>query len=287
MSDLATEARQAVEEKGGSAPSVDKFFWYELITSDQDAALDFYTRVVGWRATEAPGSDMSGMRYMILNAGDRGMGGVMQINDDMKAHGARPAWIGYIHAADVDARVAAVKAAGGSVQMPPTDLPGVGRIAMVADPAGAPFYLMTPRPPEGTPPMPPAEPTGAVLPTTPGLVSWHELYSAQGDRAAFDFYSGLFGWETMAEMDMGPMGTYRIFGGEGVQMGGIMNKPENVPVSAWGFYVNVDGLDAAVERVTSNGGKIVMGPMEVPGGSWVIQGIDPQGAAFALVSTRR
>lgn len=79
---------------------------------------------------------------------------------------------------------------------------------------------------------------------------------------------------------MGPMGNYRIFGADGVQMGGMMDKPENI-VSGWGFYINVDGIDAAAERIKANGGQVLMGPHEVPGGSWIVQAMDPQGAAFA------
>ena len=281
MSDLATDTPLAEEKTGGASTTDNRFFWYELMTSDQDAAIDFYSKVMGWRATEAPSNDTSGMRYMILNVGDRGMGGVMQINEDMKAHGARPGWIGYIHVDDVDTKIEELKAAGGSVHMPATDLPGVGRIAMVADPAGAPFYLMTPRPPEGVTPPPPADPA------TLGLVSWRELYSAQGDKGAFDFYSGLFGWETLHEMPMGEMGTYRIFGVGDVQLGGMMKKPDHVPVSAWAFYVNVDGIDDAIVRAKDGGATMHMGPIEVPGGSWVAQGTDPQGAVFAMVSMTR
>ena len=107
---------------------------------------------------------------------------------------------------------------------------------------------------------------------------------AMARRRAFAFYSGQFGWETMEEMDMGPMGTYRIFGADGVQMGGMMDKPDDMPASAWGFYFNVDGIDAAIERITANGGQVLMGPHEVPGGSWIVQAVDPQGAKFALVS---
>jgi predicted enzyme related to lactoylglutathione lyase len=256
----------------------DKFFWYELMTSDQDAAIAFYTAVVGWNAADQPNSDLD-FRYTILSAGERGMGGLMQLTDEMRAGGARPGWVGYIHVDETDAKANEIAEAGGKVLMGPADIPNIGRFAMVADPGGAAFYVMTPLPRGDAPP--PAEPT------TPGLVSWHELYSSLGDKAAFDFYSRLFGWETMHEMDMGPMGTYRIFGAEGVQMGGMMNKPDNIPVSAWGFYINVDGIDAAIERIGANGGQVRMGPHEVPGGSWVVQAIDPQGAAFALVSTTR
>jgi predicted enzyme related to lactoylglutathione lyase len=256
----------------------DKFFWYELMTSDPDAAIAFYTAVVGWSAAEQEGSQLD-FRYMVLNAGERGIGGVIQITDRMREGGARPGWIGYIRVGDTDAKAASIAAAGGKVLMDPADIPNIGRFAMVADPGGAPFYIMTPLPREDAPP--PADPQ------TPGLVSWHELYSSLGDKAAFDFYAGQFGWETMDEMDMGPMGTYRIFGADGVQLGAMMNKPENKPTSAWGFYVNVDGVGAAAERVGANGGQVTMGPHEVPGGSWIVQCLDPEGANFALVSPTR
>jgi predicted enzyme related to lactoylglutathione lyase len=274
MSDLATAEPAVPEAKPGSG----KFFWYELMTSDLDAAIDYYTKVVGWTASDMPMPGDSGQRYVILNADGRGIGGIMQINDQMRAGGARPGWLGYIHVGDADARAKEVEAAGGKVLMAPADIPEVGRFALVADPGGAPFYIMMPYPREAMAPL---------EPTTPGVVSWHELYSSLGDKAAFDFYAGLFGWETMHEMDMGPMGTYRIFGKDGVQMGGMMNKPDNIPVSAWGYYVSVDAIDAAADRVRDNGGQVLRGPHDVPGGSWIVQCLDPQGAHFALVSTKR
>jgi predicted enzyme related to lactoylglutathione lyase len=85
---------------------------------------------------------------------------------------------------------------------------------------------------------------------------------------------------------MGAMGTYQIFsvGGQGV--GGMMNKPPMVPVANWLYYINVADIDAAVDRVKTGGGQILNGPMQVPGGSWIIQGKDPQGAMFALVGQK-
>jgi uncharacterized protein len=275
MSDLATaEPTTAAEAKEGTG----KFFWYELMTSDLDAAIDYYAKVVGWTASDMPMPGDSSQRYVILEADGRGVGGIMQITDQMRAGGARPGWLGYIHVADADAKAKEIEAAGGKVLMAPADIPEVGRFAFVADPGGAPFYIMMPFPRDEMRPL---------APTTAGVVSWHELYSSLGDKTAFDFYAGLFGWETLHEMDMGPMGTYRIVGQDGVQTGGMMKKPDNVPASTWGFYVNVDRLDAAVERIDANGGQIVMGPMEVPGGSWVLQAVDPQGAHFALIAPTR
>jgi uncharacterized protein len=258
----------------------DKFFWYELMTSDQDAALQFYKEVIGWDAADHDNPDLD-FRYSILSTQGRGVGGVMQIGAEMKAGGARPAWLGYIHADDVDAKAKSIADAGGSIHVPPTDIPNVGRFALAVDPGGAFFYVMTPRPPEGAPPPPELDPAA------PGMVGWHELYSSSGEKEAFAFYSRLFGWETMHEMDMGQMGTYRIFGADGVQMGGMMDKPQNIPVSAWGFYFNVEAVDAAADRVRRKGGQVLMGPHEVPGGSWIVQCTDPQGAAFALVSPTR
>ena len=266
-------------EDGTAAGAQSGFFWYELMTSDQDAAIDFYTKVVGWTASDMPMPGDSSARYTILNVGERSVGGVMQITQQMHDGGARPGWLGYIGVDDTDAKARDIEAASGKILMAPGDIPNVGRFALVADPGGAPFYLLTPLPQGEAPPE--------LDPEASGKFSWHELYSSLGDKAAFEFYAGQFGWETMTEMDMGPMGVYRIFGKDGEQLGGMMNKPDNIPVSLWGFYTNVDGIDAAIERITANGGQVLMDPHEVPGGSWIVQAMDPQGAAFALLSTKR
>jgi uncharacterized protein len=252
------------------------FIWYELMTTDQDAAEAFYRAVVGWNMADA---GQPGMRYTILSAGDRGMGGLMALPAEAREAGARPGWLGYVHVPDTDAAARRIVAAGGAIHRAPDDIPDVGRFAVVADPGGAVFQLLTPLPREDVPPPLP--------PMTPGLVSWHELYSSIGQEAAFAFYADQFGWETTELMGMGEMGQYRIFAAGNGPMGGMMDKPADVPASAWAFYVNVDGIDAAVQRIEHNGGQVTMGPHEVPGGSWIVQATDPQGAAFALVSATR
>lgn len=280
MSDLATADPSATTEaKEGAAPWHGNFIWYELMTSDQDAAIAFYKTVVGWTAADQTMADLGDFRYTILSVGDRGVAGLMEINEEMAATGAKPGWLGVIGVTDTDATAGSIEAAGGSILRQPNDIPNVGRFAIVADPGGAVFEIMTPIPPEQEPA--PLDPAAA------GKFSWHELYSSLGDKAAFDFYSDQFGWVTDTEMDMGPMGIYRIFSKDGVQLGGMMNKPRDMPVSAWGFYANVDGIDAAIERIKANGGQILIGPHEVPGGRWIVQAVDPQGANFALVSTTR
>ena len=257
----------------------DSFIWYELMTTDLDAGLDFYREVVGWTTTEM---DQPDMRYVVWNAGERGIGGAMQLTDEMCEGGARPAWLGYIHVADTDAKAAAIAADGGKILMPPGDIPNVGRFALVADRGGAAFYLLTPRPRDGDGPPPP------LAQYALGGCGWHELYAGDGEKSAMDFYGGQFGWTTDSTMDMGEMGTYRLFatGGDGA-VGGMMDRPAQMPVSAWQYYFNVDAIDAAAERVAANGGKVIMGPMEVPNAMWVLQGVDPQGAHFALVAPQR
>jgi predicted enzyme related to lactoylglutathione lyase len=274
MSDLATASAATSEAKGKTG----EFFWYELMTSDSDAAIAFYTKVVGWTSSDMPMPGGDG-RYTILNAGGRGVGGVMQITGEMKAGGAVPAWLGYVHVADADAVAEAIGEAGGKVLMGPADIPDVGRFALAADRGGAHFYVMAPLSRDAPAPL---------AQYAPGNVGWHELYAADGEASAIEFYGGLFGWTTASTMDMGEMGTYRLFATGGAEAaGGMMDKPAQMPAGAWQYYFNVDAIDAAAERVAAAGGKVIMGPMEVPNGMWVLQGLDPQGAHFALVAPHR
>jgi predicted enzyme related to lactoylglutathione lyase len=251
------------------------FFWYELMTTDLDGAEAFYTNVVGW--TAQPFDAGPGMpRYTVMNVGERGVAGLMTLPEDAAKMGMPPAWLGYIHTKDVDASTQSLKNAGGTVHREPDDIPSVGRFAVVADPQGATFMLMQPTGPD--------QPT--VPATTPGHIGWHELYTSDW-KAAFDFYSGQFGWEKGDAMDMGQMGIYQTFSAGPESGGGMMNKPEQMPVPVWMFYFNVPAIDAAAKRITDNGGKILMGPMEVPTGQWIVQGQDPQGAHFALLAPVR
>ena len=117
------------------------------MTTDPDAAKAFYDAVVGWSFGDAA-PEYNG--YRMINTSDGGFaGGVLPITADMQQHGARPAWLGYLNVGDVDKTVASVEAAGGKVWMAPTDIPNVGRVALVTDPQAAPFYVMKPIPPAG------------------------------------------------------------------------------------------------------------------------------------------
>ncbi len=241
------------------------------MTSDTKAAGKFYSDVVGWTTQEMPST--GGMQYTTFNLGSVGMAGMLTIP-------GHTAWIGYIAVGDVDAHIEKIVEAGGKLLRPATDVPGMLRFAVMSDPQGAAIVVFTPNPAMPSPVRP--------LPPTPGTIGWHELYTTDLE-SGFDFYNKLFGWTKVSDMDMGQMGVYRIFDeGEHKQMGdgGMMTNPPQVPVSCWNFYFNVDSIGEAVKRVQTRGGKVLNGPMQVPGGSWIINGQDPQGAMFCLVSSK-
>jgi predicted enzyme related to lactoylglutathione lyase len=251
-----------------------KFVWYEYMGDDLQAAAEFYGAVVGWSIKD---SGMAGFDYRIASAGPTMVAGMMTVPDEARKMGARPSWLGYVWVEDVDAALPPLRAAGGHVLKEPADIPGVGRFAVVADPYDAVFMLFRGAP--GDPPAP-------RPPETPGLVGWRELHAGDGERA-FAFYSGLYGWTKERDFDMGPMGAYRIFNSAPEQSGGMMTRTPQTPASFWLYYFNVDGIDAAVQRVAQAGGKVANGPIEVPTGQWVAQAFDPQGAMFALVAPKR
>tara|TARA_R110000823_G_scaffold171736_6_gene304114 strand:- start:4629 stop:5426 length:798 start_codon:yes stop_codon:yes gene_type:complete len=257
-----------------------EFIWYELLTDNSEAALAFYSALLGWQATE---SGQPGMDYRILHARDEDtdephdIGGLMQLTDEMRQGGARPVWMGYIGADDVDQTVANIAAAGGSVHMPATDIPEVGRIAMVTDPQGAAFYVMRSFS---------SETSLAFASDKPrvGHCAWNELVTTN-PQAAKAFYFREFGWSKDGEMDMGPMGNYEFIRHNGV-IGALMPKPEEMPMPMWQYYFRCADIDLASSTVTANGGQILNGPQEIPGGDFTIQGMDPQGALFALVGSK-
>jgi len=251
------------------------WIWYELMTPDPVGAKAFYDAVVGW--TMQPGSPETGGYGFIANA-DGGMtGGVLTLSPEMAEHGARPCWLGYLGVDDVDASVAAITTAGGKCLMPAWDIPMTGRVAMVADPDAAPFYIMTPTPPPGG-----GENTCFSALPNPGRCGWNELLAGNFDQT-LAFYTGQFGWSLPEAMDMGAMGKYQFIAHDGIQVGAIMPVMPQSPRPCWNHYFWVPSIAAAQSAIAAGGGQVINGPMEVPGGDWIVQGIDPQGAMFSLV----
>jgi predicted enzyme related to lactoylglutathione lyase len=255
------------------------FIWYELLTPDVNGSQRFYSDVIGWsvQAGHTPGMDY---RHLLAPDGES-IGGMLQLTDQMKAGGARPVWLGYVDVPDVDAAVKAIEAQGGRTQMPPTTIDNVGRMAMVADPQGAPLYVMTPTPP---PERPEAKST-AFSRTAVGHCGWNELATTD-PKQAFAFYTGQFGWTDGGSMPMGEMGDYQFFNDEEGMIGAVM-KTDGTRPSMWSYYFRVADIDAAKTRIEANGGSVMHGPQDVPGGDFILVGADPQGAMFALVGARR
>lgn len=246
------------------------FVWYDLLTTDVNGAKAFYGDVIGWRTQAFEGG---GSPYTMWTVGETPLGGVMPLPDEARKAGAPPHWTAYVFADDVDALTEKATALGGTICVPPTDIPTVGRFSAVADPQGAKLSLFTAKGP-GMP---------RAAEGTPGHFAWHELLTDDWE-AAFRFYSLLFGWEKGDTLDMGAMGTYQLYGRGGRTLGGMMTRPPGYPAPPhWLYYVTVADLDAAIERVKRLDGKLWNGPMVVPGGQRIAQCADPQGGAFALV----
>lgn len=276
MSDVQVQDAPTPATSTGPNPPGD-FIWYELMTTDAQGAANFYEKVIGWKIHEAA-PEFNGYR-MIGRSDGKFAGGLLPLTPEMLDGGARPIWLGYINVSDVDEKISAIKEAGGTVQLPPTDIPNVGRIAMVTDPQGAPFYVMKPIPPADKPEM-----RSDVF--SPGAVQrcgWNEL-STTDEKAARQFYGQQFGWTSDDFMPMGEMGEYRFFKQGEEMIGAVFNTPDGKP--RWRFYFRVPSIAAAQTAVENAGGKVIMGPMDVPGGDHIIVGTDPQGAEFALVGGR-
>lgn len=250
------------------------FIWYELLTADAKAAKAFYDSVIGWNIdAEAP---PGGMDYRMINAHDGQAGGVMQLNADMLAGGAKPVWLGYFGVDDVDATVTAMTADGGQVHLPAFDIPGVGRLAMVSDPQGVPFYVMRGASDESS---------TAYQRQGLGHVSWNELMTSD-DSAALAWYAKHLNVTQCGSMPMGAMGDYSFIANgdsNGEAVGAMMRAMPGTP-NGWGFYFRVPEIQAAKAAVEAGGGAIYSGPMQVPGGEWVVNCADPEGVHFGLVA---
>jgi predicted enzyme related to lactoylglutathione lyase len=249
-----------------------RFFWHEAMAPDPKADTAFYQTVVGW-SPQPWDKDPS---YTFLSMGGRHMAGIMKLPDEAKVMGTPPQWVTYIGTPNVDATARQTAELGGHVHKQPRDLPDIGRFAILGDPQGAIFAAFTPKQ------TPPGEQAPGI-----GDFSWHELITSD-QKTAWNFYHQLFGWEKTETMDMGPTGTYQMFGWNGRSVGGMFNKSPDMPTPPmWLPYIHVPDSQSSVKTIEALGGKVINGPMEVPGGDWIVQGVDPQGVMFALHSKKK
>jgi predicted enzyme related to lactoylglutathione lyase len=249
------------------------FVWYDLLTTDPKAAAIFYSKVVGWGTQD---SQVPGVDYTMFTMGDLPIGGLAVLPESARAMKMPPMWTGYVAVDDVDATAAKAEKLGGKIYMGPHDIPQVGRFAVIGDPQSASLSLFHPsHPGSGSPPDMMAQ----------GHIGWNELVAMDWPKV-LPFYSDLFGWQKDESMEMGPIGTYQMFALGGRRIGGMFDKPEGFPRPMWIYYFNVANIDDAARRVTDNGGQVLMEPMSIPTGGWIVQASDPQGAMFALYGRR-
>lgn len=237
-----------------------RFIWHELHARDVEAAKGFYGELFGWKARSM---DMGAAGpYTMFSVGDRDVGGAM------KLQGPAPHWLAYCTVKDVDAAAARAKSRGASIVVPGTDIPTVGRFAVLAhDAAGAiaPFKGEQER-----------EETDPSL----GTFCWDELVT-QDPKGAASLLTDVFGYTT-EDKDMGPLGTYTVLKRGERQAGGIMKAMDLRSPSMWISYVVVENVDKSLERAKKLGGKQLVAPIEVPdlGRFAVIS--DQEGATIAL-----
>ena len=238
-----------------------RFVWHELMTPNTAGAHEFYLKTLGWK--RQPWEQDSS--YSMFAAPSGPLGGSVELRD------GPPSWVPYVAVADVDATVEHAARLGGGIQTASTPIGSGSRYAVVADPQGGTFGIYSS-----------SADAGPETPPRQGEFSWHELATTD-NRAAFDFYRALFAWDKISEFDMGPMGIYLIFGRNGTQLGGMFNKGDMGKAGAayWVSYVRVQDVHETVEKVAAARGSLVNGPMEVPGGDWIAQFMDPYGALFA------
>lgn len=248
--------------------------WFEVMVADPDAVQDFYAQVLGWEWCSA---GMEGFDYRLARSGADMVAGLMALADCTE--GTPPNWTVYLAVDDCDATAAQAKALGGAVLKDPADIPGTGRFAVLADPQGAVFGILTPLP------MDPPQPGGAWKQKVAGHGTWIELMSTD-PRAALEFYRKLFDWRQDMHFDMGPAGGYHVFSHRGTQIGGMMGLG-TAPVPNWMPYFGVESVSKTIAAATAAGGSAVHGPTEVPGPAYVAALRDPQGAHFAAVGRNR
>ncbi len=248
-----------------------QFSWVELGTTDAAAAKKFYGGLFGWTFDDMPaGPDMV---YTMCKLGNHTACALYAMGEEMQS--VPPHWLSYVTVDDVDQATAKAKQNGAKAMKEPFDVMDVGRMAVITDPTGAHLAMWQPK-----------KHIGAGIWGDPGAAIWNELFTTNVDQAG-KFYAQTFGWKTQA-VDMGPMGTYTLFSGDGTkqtQRGGMMGLPPQMRGAPphWLAYFASSDVDAQAKKATELGGQVLSPPTDIPGniGRFAIVR-DPQGAVFAL-----
>jgi predicted enzyme related to lactoylglutathione lyase len=252
----------------GMANSHGRFVWYELATTDMEAAKAFYAYVVGWGTERSRYRLHPVYRWRGLCKRADGPAGRRE-KIGLEAELAR------ICRRRRRRRRRRAQQLGGALHVPPKDVLNISRISVAVDPQRATIGLFKW--------LSPGQEQPAELDAR-GRVGWHELLATDWEKA-FAFYRNLFGWQQV-DADTSAMGAYQLFSAGEQTVGGMFTKPPTVPVPFWLYYFNIGDIDLAMKRVKARSGQILNGPIEVPGNRWIIRCTDPQGAILALMGKR-
>lgn len=252
--------------------AMSSFVRRDLMSLNPEASAAFFTALFGW--TEIPGETESFGAYRQLVRGDQLVGGVLALDP---AIGHPSHWISYIDAPNIEAAVGKAARLGGTIASPPSEIPGVGRFAVLAGKQGALFCALewsagATRPPERS-----DRPE-------PGEIAWNELLTADPASAAA-FYAKLFHWETRPARS--PGGDYRVLLRNGEPEAGIVKRPPGMSMSAWLIYFETADLDASLAQVWELGGRVVSGVLEEAGIGWLSYAADLSEAGFGLIHSSR
>ena len=249
-----------------------EFCWIDLAAHDMKAAASWYGGLFDWShvEVETPGG---GPPYVFFMKGEAAIGGLAEMDPQMKNQGIPPVWNSYICTQDCAATEAKVQGLGGTVTVPTMDVPGFGKLAFFLDPEGASIAAWQSTTDAGP----------GMLVGEPGSLSWNELMSRDTAKAQ-EFYKGLVGWD-FAHMPMGGI-DYTMIKNDGKDAGGMMPMAgpqfEGIPAH-WLVYFAVEDCDAIAAKTEETGGKVNVPPTDIPVGKFAVLS-DPQGGVFAVVT---
>ena len=245
--------------------------WADVASPNLDESRAFYGALFGWTGEISPEPEASG--YTVFMKDGAKVAGLGPLFDD-----SPPVWSTYVTVADVDETVALTSTAGGQVLMESMGVLDAGRMAVIADPTGAPLSLWQPR-----------EHIGAEVRMEPGALCWVELNTREPDTAV-TFFKTLFGWKSQQVggpvSEGGPGFDYLMLQLGDTAVGGIMTMNENWPAEIpphWMVYFAVTDCDAAAAQVTELGGKVCVTPTDIPPGRFAVVN-DTHGAVFTIIA---
>jgi len=249
-----------VGERTGYEPGA--FCWTDLSTSDAQAARSFYTGLFGWEPEDLPATEEMGT-YTLLRAGGKLVAALYE------GQQGPPVWVSYVCVSDADESTERARGLGALVHVEPRDIPGSGRMAVIADPTGATFAVWQAD-----------NHFGAELVNDPGALTMNQLNTSDV-KAATAFYESLFGWKVELNPGEGGPDFWSIYLGERLNGGMMELPPEAGGPPHWLAYFTVADLDASAQKIDGSGGRVMVLPLEIPAGR-ILVAQDPQGAHLAL-----